>query len=107
MSKQNIYLILALLGIVLPYTIFLPWLLEHGIDFSLFISEFSVNDLAQTAGLDILVTTVALLIFITFESRKIGMINLYIPILATLVGIAFGLAIFLFMRERHYARESD
>jgi len=107
MSKQNIYLTLALLGILLPYTIFLPWLLEHGLNFSLLFSEFSVNAVAGTAGLDILVTTVTLLIFITFESRKLGMKNTYIPIVATLVGIAFGLAIFLFMRERHYASEAD
>ena len=107
MSKQNIYLTLALLGILLPYTIFFPWLLEHGLDFSLLFSEFSVNAVAATAGLDILVTTVALLIFIIFESQKLGMKNIYIPLVATMIGIAFGLALFLFMRERHYASEAD
>ena len=105
MSKRNIYFVLALLGLFLPYSIFLPWLLEHGFDFSLFFSEFSVNAIAQTAGLDILVTTVTLLIFIIFEGRKLGMKNIFIPLLATLVGIAFGLALFLFMRERHYEKE--
>ncbi len=105
MSKQYIYFILALLGLFLPYSLFLPWILENGPDFSLFFSEFSVNAIAQTAGLDILVTTVALLIFIIFEGRKLGMRNLYIPLLATLVGIAFGLAVFLLMRERHYENE--
>ena len=105
MSKQNIYFILAILGLLLPYSIFLPWLLEHSFDFSLFFSEFYVNAIAQTAGVDILVTTVTLLIFIVFEGQKLGMKNLFIPLLATLVGIAFGLALFLFMRERHYANE--
>ena len=105
MSKQNIYFILAILGLFLPYSLFLPWILEHGLDFSLFFSEFSVNAIAQTAGLDILVTTVILLIFIIFEGRKLGMKNLYLPLLATLIGIAFGLAVFLFMRERHYEKE--
>ena len=105
MSKRNVYFILAILGLFLPYSLFLPWLLEHGVDFSLFFSEFSVNAIAQTAGLDILVTTVTLLIFIVFEGKKLGMKNLYIPLLATLVGIAFGLAVFLFMRERYYENE--
>ena len=107
MSKRNIYFILALLGILLPYSIFLPWLLEHGLNLSLLFSEFSVNAVAQTAGLDILVTTVSLLVFIVFEGRKLGMKNIYIPLVATLVGIAFGLALFLFMRERHYEKESN
>ena len=105
MSKQHIYFILALLGLFLPYSLFLPWLLEYGFDFSLFFSEFSVNAIAQTAGLDILVTTVILLIFIVFEGQKLGMKNIFIPLLATLVGIAFGLAVFLLMRERHYSNE--
>ena len=107
MSKRNIYFILALLGILLPYSVFLPWLLEHGLNLSLLFTEFSVNSVAKTAGLDILVTTVALLVFIVFEGRKLGMKNIYIPLVATLVGIAFGLAIFLFMRERQYEKESN
>jgi hypothetical protein len=107
MSKQNIYLILALLGIVLPYTIFLPWLFEHGIDVQLFFQEFFANGVSTTTALDFMMVSVGVITFIIFESKRLGMKNVYISILATLVAVGFGLALFLFMRERHYARESD
>jgi hypothetical protein len=107
MSKKNIYLTLAILGILLPYSLFLPWLLEHGLDFSLFFTELFVNDVAGTGGLDILAVTLAIVTFIVLESKKLGMKHIYIPILATLVGVGFGLSLFLYIREKHYEKESN
>ena len=104
MSKQNIYLILAILGILLPYGLFLPWLLEHGFNVQLFFSEMFANDIAGTTALDFLVVTIVVNVFIVFESKKIGMKNIYISVLASLFAIGFGLALFLWLRERHYAR---
>jgi len=102
MSKRNIYFILALLGLLLPYSFFLPWLLEHGLDFSLFFAELLANDVASTTALDFMVVSVGVIIFIIFESKKLGMKHIYLFILATLVAVGFGLALFLCIRERHY-----
>jgi len=104
MSKRNIYCILAILGVLLPYSLFLPWLLEHGLDFQLFFSELFANDVASTTALDFMMVSVGVIVFIVFESKKLGMKKIYIPILATIVAVGFGLALFLCMRERHYDR---
>jgi hypothetical protein len=105
MSKRNIYFILAILGVLLPYSLFLPWLLEHGLDFQLFFSELFANDVASTTALDFMMVSVGVIVFIVFESKKLGMKKIYIPIFATIVAVGFGLALFLCMRERHYDRE--
>jgi len=105
MSERNIYFILAILGILLPYSLFLPWLLEHGLDFQLFFSELFANDVAGTGGLDILAVTLAIVIFIIFEGRKLAMKYYWISALATVVvGVGFGLPLFLWLREGHYER---
>ena len=104
MSKRNVYFVLAILGLVLPYSLFLPWLLEHGLDFQLFFSELFVNDVAGTGGLDIFAVTLAIVVFIVFESKKLGMKHMYVYILATLVAVGFGLALFLCNRERYYEK---
>ncbi len=104
-SKKNVYFVLAILGLVLPYSLFLPWLLEHGLDFGLFFQELFVNDVAGTGGLDILGVTLGIFAFIVFESKKLGMKQVIIPILATLVSVGFGLAVFLCLRERHLENE--
>ena len=59
MSKRNVYFVLAILGLVLPYSLFLPWLLEHGLDVQLFFKEFLANDVASTTALDFLVASLA------------------------------------------------
>jgi len=107
MSKRNVYFVLAILGLVLPYSLFLPWLLEHGLDFGLFFQELFVNDVAGTGGLDILAVTIVILTFVVMESKKLGMKHTIIPILATLVAVGFGLAVFLCLRERHFENEQN
>ncbi len=105
MSKKNVYSLLSILGLVLPYSLFLPWLLEHGLDIGLFFSEFFANGVASTTALDFMMVSVVVIIFIIFESKKLGMKKIYIPILATIVAVGFGLALFLCMRERHYEKK--
>jgi len=104
MSKRNVYFVLAILGLVLPYSLFLPWLLEHGLDVQLFFSELLANDVASTTALDFLMVSIAVMVFIVFESKKLGMKHMYVYILATLVAVGFGLALFLCTRERHYEK---
>ncbi|HIC99030.1 MAG TPA: DUF2834 domain-containing protein, partial [Pyrodictiaceae archaeon] len=48
--------------------------------------------------------TLAIVVFIVFESKKLGMKHMYVYILATLVAVGFGLALFLCSREKHYEK---
>jgi 4-amino-4-deoxy-L-arabinose transferase-like glycosyltransferase len=107
MSKRNVYFILAILGILLPYSLFLPWVLEHGLDVQLFFTELLANDVASTTALDFMMVSVTVIIFIIFESKKLGMKHMYVFILATLVAVGFGLALFLCSRERYYEKEHN
>ncbi|MFZ0748481.1 MAG: DUF2834 domain-containing protein, partial [Pyrinomonadaceae bacterium] len=51
-------------------------------------------------GMDVIVTTVCLWIFIYFEGRRVRMKNLWAPVIASLtVGVSLGLPLFLFLRE--------
>jgi len=102
MSKKSVYFVLAILGLVLPYSMFVPWLLEHGLNVQLFFQEFFANGVASTTALDFIMVSMTVIIFIIFESRKLGMKQVYIPILASLVAVGFGLAVFLCMREKYY-----
>ena len=47
MSKKNVYFVLAILGLLLPYGVFVPWLLENGLDVQLFFSEMLSNEVAK------------------------------------------------------------
>jgi len=101
-----VYLSLALIGTVLPYSQFLPWLAEHGPNIPLLLTELFSTRAGAFFGLDVLVSAVVLIAFIRREGARRKMRNLWLPIAATcLIGVSCGLPLFLYLRERHAASE--
>jgi hypothetical protein len=101
-----IYLSLALVGAVLPYSQFLPWLAEHGPDLPLLLTELFSTRAGAFFGLDVLVSAVVLIAFIRREGARRKMSMLWLPVAATcLVGVSCGLPLFLYLRERQPASE--
>lgn len=101
MNLKLIYLLLCLVGIVLPLSQFIPWVLAHGLDLPLFFKELFSTHIGGFFGLDVIVSAIVLLVFIAGEGRRLDMRRLWLPVLATLsVGVSFGLPLFLYMRQR-------
>jgi len=97
---KRLYLILAVIGFVLPYTFFVSWFLENGINLSLIISEITSSRLSLFAWADVLVSAIVLIWFIRSEGNRQQMKYTWVPILGTCtVGVSFGLPLFLYMRE--------
>lgn len=98
------YGILCILGTVLPYWQFLPWLAAHGLDVPLMIQEAAQMRISAFAWLDVLVSAIVLLGFIVYEGRRLTMKTVWLPILGTVaVGVSLGLPLFLLMREQQLA----
>jgi Terpene cyclase DEP1 len=96
-----LYLFLAVLGLLLPYSQFVPWLAEHGLNVRLLFTELFLGRVSAFFGLDAIVSALVLLVFIFYEGtrRRIGM--LWLPVAATcLVGASCGFPLFLYLRER-------
>ena len=98
---QWLYLILAILGTVLPCSQLLPFLTEHGFDLPLLFRQLFENHVSAFFGLDVIVSSVVLWLFVFSEGRRRGMKNLWLYILCNLlVGVSLALPLFLFFRER-------
>ncbi len=107
MKLRHRYLVLATLGILLPYWQFVPWLFEHGLDLSLFFGELFANRVAGFFAMDVLVSAIVLIIFVQVEGRRLGIRGLWIPLVGTLlVGVSFGLPLFLYLRQIQLDRSS-
>ena len=101
MNRKNLYLFLCILGIVLPYSQFLPWLVENGLNTPLFLHQLFANRISGFFAWDVLISAVVLVSFIRAEGKRSGMRLLWLPILGVLsVGVSCGLPLFLFLRER-------
>jgi hypothetical protein len=99
---KHFYAVACVVGIALPLWQFVPWLLAHGLDPSQLVQEAAQSRVAAFAWLDVLVSAAVLLQFASVEGRRLGMHNLWLPVLGTLtVGVSLGLPLFLLLRERH------
>jgi hypothetical protein len=91
---------LCVLGLVLPYSQFLPFLQEHGLDLRLIVQQLFANRISSFFGLDVIVSSVVLVIFMGVEGRRVGMRRLWLPLVALLtVGVSLALPLFLYLRE--------
>jgi hypothetical protein len=95
------YLILAIVGTIVPYSFFVPWLLEHGLNIGLMITELFSTRMGAFFGCDVLVSAVALLSFIRRDGAARAISLRWVPMVATcLIGVSCGLPLYLFLRER-------
>src|SRR3954452_14901949 len=101
MRLRHIYLTLCVVGVVVPYAQFVPWVSQHGLQPGLFVRELFATRIGAFFGLDVIVSAIALFVFIFAERAAIRIRHVWLPIAATLlVGVSLGLPLFLYMRER-------
>lgn len=101
-----VYLFLAVLGTVLPYSQFLPWLAQHGPNVRLLFTQLFLGHVSAFFGLDAIVSALVLLVFIFHERTRRSMGMLWLPVAATcVVGVSCGFPLFLYLRERQLLRE--
>jgi hypothetical protein len=101
MKLRHFYLAFALIGLLLPYSQFIPWIVEHhALNMSLFIRDLFANGISAFFALDVIVSAIVLISFIQTEGRRLRMSTLWLPIVATLlVGVSLGLPLFLYLRQ--------
>ena len=105
MKPKTVYLALCILGLVLPYAEFVPWVLQHGLNLRLFVQELFANRIGAFFGMDVIVSAIALLVFTRFESNRLGIGKRWLVVLAVLtVGVSLGLPLFLYLRELELER---
>jgi hypothetical protein len=104
-TPKHLYLLLAVLGTLLPYAAFLPFLWTHGLDPHAFVTQLFGTPVSAFFGLDVIVSALVLWVFIYAEGRRRGMRRLWAPVAASLVvGVSLGLPLFLYLREIHTNR---
>lgn len=104
---QWLYLIAAVLGTILPLSQFVPFLAAHGLNLPLFFRQLFQNPVSAFFGMDVIVSSFVLWLFVFAEGRRRRMKNLWVYVLCNLaVGVSLALPLFLFFRERRLKAES-
>lgn len=101
MNRKNIYLLLCVLGAAIPYSQFVPWVMEHGLNLGLLVRQLFANRIGGFFGLDLLVSSAVLLVFMRVEGRLARVRFRWLPIIGLCaVGVSLALPLFLYLRER-------
>ena len=100
MRPKHLYLGLCVLGTVLPYSQFVPFLQEHGLQLRLIVQQLFANRISAFFGLDVIVASVVVWIFVVVEGRRSDVPRRWLPLAAVLtVGVSLALPLFLYLRE--------
>ncbi len=103
-----IYLLLCIVGLVLPYSQFVPFLLEHNLDIQLFFEQLFANKISGFFGMDLIVSSLVFWTFVFAEGTRLKMQNLWIYVACNLlVGVSLGLPLFLLMRQRQLEQQVE
>ena len=100
MKLKTLYLILCVVGAVLPYWQFVPWVSQNGLSMPLFVHQLFANRISSFFGMDVLFSAAVLVVFMRSESSRLRIAGRWLPILALLlVGVSLAFPMFLYMRE--------
>jgi|SRR5882762_1139884 len=76
MKLRHLYLAFALVGLLLPYSQFLPWIMEHhAMNIPLFIHDLFANQISAFFAMDVIVSAIVLIVFILDEGQRQGDAN--------------------------------
>ena len=100
MKTRHFYLVCCVLGLLLPYSQFVLWLLEDGLNVTLFFRELFANRISTFFAMDVIISAIVLIWFIQSEGKRLRVRLLWLPTIGTLiVGVSFGFPLFLFLRQ--------
>jgi hypothetical protein len=108
-SARSLYLVLAVIGAIVPYVPFIAWLHDQPMDggiASRFFTELVSTRIGTFFGLDVVLSALTLFVFMFMERRARPMARMWPAVLGTLLaGVSCGLPLYLYERERaHHAR---
>lgn len=88
-----------MIGAVVPYIHFLPWLIEHGLDLPLFFQQLHANRVSEFFAADVMVSAGVVITFLIVERRRVGS-RWWLPVIGLLLfGVSVGLPLLLYVRE--------
>ena len=107
MRPRHIYLALCVLGLLIPNALFLPWIVAHGPNPQRFVQDLFANGVSAFFGMDVVISALALGVFVLVEGARLRLAHRWAPIVAALiVGVSLGLPLFLYQRQVHLDRQA-
>jgi hypothetical protein len=100
MNFKTLYLLLAVIGAIVPVILFIGWIQLHGFDFYRFLEDAFVNDVSSALTADLLISSLVFWVA-AFElwRRDSGPVPWPFILVNLCIGLSFALPLYLFVRH--------
>jgi uncharacterized protein YhhL (DUF1145 family) len=107
MTVKNLYLILAIIGTACTVVLYAPVLAAHSWNPMAFMHSLLNTPISTGMTINVIMASLSLIVLNHTEGRKLG-IKTWIPTMAiSLFGIACGLPVYLYLREKAKEKQSS
>ena len=106
MKLRHVYLFLFILGTLLPFSQFVPWVSANGLNIALFFSELFAGRVSSFFALDVFVSALVLIVFAAFEAvrlkmRDVSIVLMFVFLATFCAGVSSGFPLFLYLRQKY------
>lgn len=100
MTRKPLYLLLAILGTLVPWLFFGSFFSRNGLDIPLFAQSLFANGAAGGFSADVLISIVVFWLWSFTDARKVGVKRWWLVLpAACVVGLSLALPLYLYFRE--------
>jgi hypothetical protein len=99
MQKSTLYLVMAVIGALVPMIAFVPWVAAHGIDLRLMMTELFANRMSTFFALDLLITACVVAVFARLDEPPVPRRWLVILVMVCM-GVSAAPPLLLYLREK-------
>src|SRR5215510_9741710 len=100
MNRRLLYLILAVIGFVVPYYFFISFLTAYGLDGKAFVEQLFGAEVSAFFAVDLLLSCVVFVVYLRREAARYSIERWWVYLAALfVVGLSFALPLFLWARE--------
>jgi hypothetical protein len=96
---KRLWLVLCILGTVVPYAVFIPWLVQNGLNLRLLVQQATANPIAVFAWLDVLIAALVVLILAGRRIAAGDREHWWVVAGTCAVGVSLGLPLYLYLVE--------
>lgn len=108
MKPAHAYLVLCVLGTVLPYSQLIPWMAEYGYDITLLFQQVFEIRAGAVFAMDLTVTALTFVAFVLLEGKRRPVPGAWMAVAAIfLVGVSLGFPLYLWLRERERVQSGE
>ena len=99
--NKNVYLMLAAIGLLVPYWFFFQFFKANGFQLELLLQQALINPVSIAFTVDLILSILVFWFYLFAEANKLQMKNAWLYVLASLtIGLSFALPLFLYFRKR-------